>query len=166
MSDIVKVEGPGATVDLTKIKEIEKLRGDITTVDVYSAPLLMREFTTACDILARAAHDVKNAITAANKVMVQEESKALLERAPLYFAGRDMGNVKDSMSLREKYIGLDQLYLAAVERRDALKALLKYIEDKMEFYKMDHYNVKATYDKLQFPRGGSPGMKIDDRGQE
>lgn len=159
--EVVKKNDTGMSlVDLTELARIEALRKDITSVDLYSAPMFMRDFTTACMAISRAIQNVKNALSLAERDAAYEESKALLERAPLYFAERKAeGGMKDSMAQRQAYVAMDQQYREAVGRKDQLKALLRYLEDKMELYKMDHYTVKMIYSKMESPHGGDSGMK-------
>lgn len=147
----------GLSVDLSGLVEIEAMRRDINTVDIASAPMLMRDFTTACDLLSKAIHSVKLALGKAEQTVTYEESKALIDRAPKFFAENKDGP-KDSMALRQTYVPLDELYRKAVENKNALKALLQYLEDKRELYKMDHYTVKSTYDKMELPHGSSGGL--------
>ena len=146
-------------VDLTEIARIEKLRESIPCVDMYSAPLLMRDFMTTCVILAKAIQNVKNALSKAERDMAYEESKALLDRAPAYFAEHKVEGMKDSMTMRQAYVPMDEPFRVAGERRDALAALLRYLEDRKKIAEADHYTVKSIYTKMENPHGGVAGMR-------
>jgi hypothetical protein len=147
-------------VELTDLVRIEKMRGDISTLDVYTAPTYMRDFTTACDILGRMIAEAQKALDSATMDAKHEEAKAKLDRATEYFqANGTLDKMKDSNALRDTYVQLDPIYRAAKERESSLKALVSYLENKLSCYKMDHYTVKAMYDKFTSSPEESVGMK-------
>ena len=174
MSDIAKVvqesglvkttkDQRGLVLDLSSLVKIEKLRADIPTVDVYSAPAYMRDFTTACDILGRMICEAQRELDRATLNAKHEEAMAKLDRAIPYLKEKGvLDSMKDSNSLRETYVQLDPLYREAKEKEAALKALVSYLENKLSCYKMDHYTVKMTYDKFtpSNPVGMASGGKV------
>ena len=147
-------------VELTDLVRIEKLREDISSLDVYTAPIYMRDFTTACDILGRMIAEAQRALDTAVLDAKHEEAKAKLDRAGEYFKENGtLDKMKDSNALRETYVQLDPIYREAKEKESSLKALVSYLENKLSCYKMDHYTVKAMYDKFTSSPDESVGMK-------
>ena len=167
-SGLVKItkDQRGLVLDLSSLVNIEKLRADIPTVDVFSAPAYMRDFTTACDILGRMICEAQRELDRAALNAKHEEAMAKLDRALPYLKEKGvLETMKDSNSLRETYVYLDEAYLEAKEKEASLKALVSYLENKMSCFARDHYTVKMIYDKFQpsSPVGMKSGGNIGDR---
>jgi len=166
-SGLVKItkDQRGLLLDITSLVSIEKLRNDIPNVDVYSAPAYMRDFTTACDILGRMIFEAQRELDMAVLNSKHEEAMAKLDRAPAYLKEKGiLDTMKDSNSLRETYVQLDEGYRAAKEMESKLRAFVSYLENKLSCYKQDHYTVKATFDKFASsnPVGMKSGGKLGD----
>ena len=146
----------GMVIDYTRIVEYEGKRRDIPTLDIISAPMYLRDFNVACDHVASLVAKIEVALSAAKSNMESEEAKAKLERAPKYFEeNKTLGALKDSSALRDTYLALDEAYSRSRQQYEALKALHKFVENKLEAFKRDYYSVKSIYAAWI----GTPGSK-------
>ena len=148
--------------DIGKLQRFELLKADIVSVDLLSGPLLMRDFITAYVESAKIAAKVRGWLENAEVTLKHEAAKAVLERAPTYFkANREnLEKLKDSKSLRDAYLFLDEEYLKAQQGVSALKAMVRILDNKTESFKMAHDDVKKIYSQLM----GGPGVNNGYRG--
>ena len=146
-------------VDLTKVLKYDAQLLDLTSVDVVSGPMFMRDFNIAYDKMAQIVSNITKMYEDAVENRKHEESKAILERAPEYFAKNDTMNGKlgDSAALRKTYVHLDEKYMKAKERENALKALLLYLDKKLDSFKMAHDDAKKIFDKFSSGPSGQTG---------
>ena len=147
----------GIVVDYSQIAKYEQQRKDLVNLDLTSAPMYLRDFTDACYHVSNVLAKLRLALSAANYEMDAQESKAKLERAPVYFEENDTlgGAIKDSSALRDTYVRMDALFRRAKQRVEALTALYKFLNDKYSSFEKDYYSAKKIYDNL----GGGPGAK-------
>ncbi len=150
-------------VDFSSLQDSEALKADLVSIDLVSGPMYMQTFLEAFEKVARIGIEAHRLLDGAKNEVNHQEALAKLERAPLYFEvnGTCKGGVKDSGALRETYLSLDGQYLAAKERVDMLTALVKFLDNKLDAYKMAHDDSKKIYDKLSegpFAKTGYEGM--------
>jgi len=140
----------GIVIDYTEISKYEAQRKDITTLDIFSAPIYLRDFNEACDHVSNLLAKLELALSESIIEMDSQEAKAKMERAPIYFKENDIlgGGIKDSATLRETYLKLDPFYKVARQKVNALKALYKFLEKKMKAFERDYYSVKQIHDKM------------------
>jgi hypothetical protein len=160
--------------ELSKLIPYEQLKRDLVSIDSLSAPAYMRDFNLAFEFASRVVAKLKYFHGRAKERSKEEESKAILERAPMYFEKhnilKDKGGLKDSSSLRDTYAKIDVEYQQAKDEENMLEALLEYYEKLVESYKMAHDDAKKIYDKTTSngtPYGGmASGGNIGDRTNE
>lgn len=152
-------------VDYSKIREFEALRADIHQLDAISAPRYMRDFNVACDVVSNLLTKVRVALAAQAAQRNEEEAKAVLERAPLYFKENNtLSDLKDSTTLRNHYVNIDPQYKAASLKYEALKALVQFLEDKLDEFKRHHFTVKQMHSEmigLPSSKSGFDGHRSD-----
>jgi hypothetical protein len=137
-------------IDLSPLTEYDAQKSELTTIDIVSGPLLMRNFLQAHEEAMQISIKVKFKLDQAIDKMKHEEARAILERAPAYFEENDVtkGRVKDSKSLRDTYVQMDKEYAEAREQVNALKALSKFIENKADSFRIAHDDAKKIWAQL------------------
>jgi hypothetical protein len=153
-----EVVGSIGKVDLTPLRQFETWKEDLTSIDLASGALYMRRFIRAYEWCTKLAIDLHKRLEDAIVESEHQEAKAKLERAPAYFeANKDkLGGMKDSSTLRETYLAMDDEYRKSREKVNALRALAKFLDVKAESFRMAHDDAKKIYDKLL---GNDPGMR-------
>ena len=141
--------------EMAALMKYDEQKKELTHIDVMSGPMYMRDFNFAYERTARLIAHVQVMYEKAELDSNHEEAKALLERAPKYFEEHNIlsKNLKDSAALRQTYLALDQAYIDAKERVGALKALLAWLRNMLESFKMAHDDSKKIY--TQFVDGPS-----------
>lgn len=154
MEDLVILDVNGflskINLDVGKLKEYEEKKRDLVGIDFLSGPLLMRDFMYAYEESSKLATRARKQLELATDHMKHEEAKAILERAPVYFEQNDTlgGSIKDSNKLRETYLHMDREYLTAKEVVAAYKAIVRWLDNKTESFKMAHDDAKKIYAQL------------------
>ena len=154
------------------IAKFDSWKSELEGLDLTSGPLLMRKFLQAFEWTTKAAIAVHKRLDDAIENKNHEEAKAKLERFSDYYTANKakLGALKDSSSLRESYLSLDEPYRKACAKVNMLRALAKFLDNKAESYRMAHDDSKKIYDKLlgKVPPGsgsyGNPDGSIGDMG--
>jgi hypothetical protein len=150
-------------VNLSVVVKYEALKADLTSLDIVSGPMYMRDFNVAYEEVSKLAIQVQHLLEGAIEEMDHQEALAKFERAPEYFKTKEIlsGTIKDSGQLRDAYVSMDHQYRAAKERVAMLRALVKYLDVKAESFKMAHDDAKKIYGALTagpFGKSGYEGM--------
>ena len=147
--------------DIGALQRYEDMKADIVTVSVISGPLLMKDFIDAFTMATKIAAKVRGWLENAETQMKHEEAKAVLERAPGYFAKNkeNFEKLRDSKSLRDSYLYLDEIYLAARQRVAALRAMVRILDNKADSFRMAHDDAKKVYATLAEGPGVNQGYR-------
>ena len=163
VSIAVAAKSMEGAVDLASLQIYDARKMDIQSIDLVNGPLYMRDFLAAFEAAAKMAIRARKKYEDAKTEAKHQEAKAKLERFTAYYEANKatLGALKDSSSLRDAYVDLDQDYMDAKERVNALQALTAYLDNKTESYRMAHDDAKKIYGQLQsgpFARSGYTGL--------
>lgn len=160
--------------ELEKLQKYEILKKDLVSIDVYSGPTYMRDFTLAYQLVSRIVASLKKLLGDAADEVAHQEAIAKLERAPRYFEEKGIlskkgkGGLKDSAALRDMYVQIDKDYREAKRKKNILDALSSYYTNLLNSYRMSHDDAKKVWDKFsnapneQFKPMSSEPDKDDD----
>lgn len=165
-ADIVQKVLAEINLDVSELVKYDKMKRDLAHIDIITGAALMRDFLNAYEIAADLAIKAKYMLEGAVENMKHEEAKAVLERAPKYFEENETlsKSIKDSKSLRETYLQLDEQYRNSKEKVAALKALVRLLDNKVDSYRMAHDDAKKIYSQLAggpFGKTGYQGMPVE-----
>jgi hypothetical protein len=155
MSDktLIAVETRLKTIDVTKLVDYTRKIKDIGSLNNMMAPTYLRDFIIAydttnvmlstavrCDIEVKAYLDKVRAI-------------AYLDKAAGYLEARD---IKDTNLSRQQYVELDNDVVIAKNIHAKTAAMVTFLKNKMQEFRMAHDDVKKMVytDQYQTPNEG------------
>jgi hypothetical protein len=111
---------------------------------INETPLLMR---TANMIFSELSGEVAKAELQYSQAKIESERQyalALLERASIY---AEQKQLKLTDTLRKAYADTDELYIKAKEHQEQAKAVLTFLQGKLEASRHDYYAAKRIFEK-------------------
>ena len=153
VGSLIAVEKRLKTIDVTQLVDYTRKIRDIGSLNNMMAPMYLRDFILA--------YDVTNTMFA-NAVRCELEAKAELDRAKaiayLDRAGDycKENDIKISNGVREQYREIDPDVIAAKSVHAKSKAMVVFLQNKMQEFRMAHDDVKkmAYSDSYQTPNEG------------
>lgn len=136
---LVAVESRLSTIDVTKLAEYSKKIRDIGSLNKMMAPLYMRDFILAYDVANSMLTQAIRCDLEANTALDTARSIAYLDKAGDYLKTR---SIKDSSEARKQYIDIDEEVIRASNIRAKTQALVSFLKNKMQEFRLAHDDVK------------------------
>lgn len=111
------------------------------------ASVYLKEFIMAIDTVNDMQAKASQAYALADRYLKYVEAKAYFERAPDFLTNN---GVKDSVESRKRYVDLDPEVMEALEIRAKTEAIVKFLYNKMQQYRMCHDDIKKVVYGDQF----------------
>lgn len=140
MTDLVKIQNNLEAIDVTQlVKFTNKIKEIGHGFNPMLAPIYLQDFIIAYDISNTMLASAVKADLMAENACKQAESIAFLDRASSYI--KESG-LKDSAEARKKYIDIDSDVIAAKELRAKTTAIVTFLKNKLQAFRMAHDDIK------------------------
>lgn len=139
-SEVVKTDLKSLQLD--RLKEYdEKMRDLGKAFSKMMAQVYLKDFIMAIDIVNDLQAKATQTLGVAERNLKYVEGVAFFERAIDYF---EKHNIKDTAEARKRYVDIDPEVQEATELRDKSIAIVKYLNTKMQAYRMCHDDIKKV----------------------
>lgn len=135
------------TIDVTKLVHYTSKISEIGSLNKMLASNYLRDFIMACDMTSSML---------SKAVKVNLESKARLDKAKaIAYLDKATGYCKEneiklSNGVREMYVDLDEDVIAAKDRYAASEAMVTFLKNKYQAFRMAHDDVKKiSFNEVQ-----------------
>ena len=140
-------------IDVTKLVEFSHKINEIGKMNHMLAPQYLRDFIKAYDHTNSMLSLAVRYEAEASAQLDTARAIAFLDNAGEYLASR---NLKDSAEARKRYVDIDKDVLKAHELRAKTTALVIFLKNKLQTFRMAHDDVKKMVysDSYQTPEEG------------
>lgn len=133
------VDKANKIVDVTKLVEYTRKIKDIGSLQKMMAPIYLKDFIEAIDVSSTMLSAAVQLDLKADASLKQAEAIAFLDRAGDYLKQK---GIKDSAEARKKYIDIDPDVLAAKNEKARTAALVVFLKNKVQEFRLAHDDVK------------------------
>jgi hypothetical protein len=128
-----------STIDMTKIVEYTRKIDDIANLNKMLAPLYLRDFNVAQDIVNTMLSYAVRCDLETEALVDTAESIAYLDKAGDYLASK---GIKDSSEARKRYVDIDPDVLAIKNIKAQTTAIVAFLKNKLNCFRQAHDDVK------------------------
>lgn len=153
MDALIKIEHRLQKIDVTELAQYTNKIKDIGTLNKMMAPIYMRDFIIAFDVTNNLLSMAIKSDLEASTVLDTARSIAYLDKAGEFLKEK---GIKDSSEARKQYIELDEDVIKASNVRAKTQALVSFLKNKMQEFRLAHDDVKkiAYGDQYMSPDEG------------
>jgi hypothetical protein len=137
--------------DLQEVYILEQRKNQIGQVTKVTAPDLMQAFERGYSTVGRFYNEAEAELADCRMLLEKRKAIVATDIAPDKLKAKGLTNAKNpagSVDLREAIVAQDDEYLALVERRDAIEAMVGLLKIKMRGFEMAYQSVKKVFDSL------------------
>lgn len=140
-------------VDVTKLVEYTKKISEIGSINNMMAPIYLKDFINAYDLANTMLSVAVRCDLEASSELKTAESIAYLDRAPDYLSQNDIKITDES---KKRYVEVDEDVKKAREIKAKTTALVSFLKNKLQSFRMAHDDVKKMVygDQYQTPNEG------------
>jgi len=136
---LANVEERLKSVDVTKLVEYTRKIKDIGSLNKMMAPLYLRDFILAYDVCNTMLSHAMRCNIDAQTALDTARAVAYLDKSSDYLKARD---IKDTSEARKQYIDVDEDVIAASNVKAKTEALVSFLKNKMQEFRLAHDDVK------------------------
>jgi len=141
------------SIDVSKLVEFSRKIKDIGSLNHMLAPAYLRDFIVAYDYTNSMLSVAVRCDAEASSHLDSVKAIAYLDRAGEYLQNK---GIKDSAEARKRYVDIDEEVLKAQEMKAKTTALVVFLKNKLQTYRMAHDDTKKMVysDSYQSPEEG------------
>jgi len=134
-----RIEERLVSIDVTKLVEYTKKIKEIGTINKMMAPVYLRDFIIAYDVTNSMLSQAIRFDLETAAALDTARSIAYLDKAGDYLKTK---GIKESSEARKQYVDIDETVIRAANTRAKTQALVSFLKNKMQEFRLAHDDVK------------------------